>query len=76
MKQQLNGIVVSDKMSKTIVVEVERDKIYPKYKARFRVSKKYKVHDEKGEYKTGDRIIIEECRPLSKDKKWRAVKKI
>ncbi|MDP2930141.1 MAG: 30S ribosomal protein S17 [bacterium] len=75
-KRQLTGIVVSDKMQKTIVVEVERKKAYPKYKAHFRVSKKYKVHDEKKEYKTGDRIVIEECRPISKDKKWRAITKV
>ena len=74
-KRQLTGTVVSDKMSKTIVVEIEREKIYPKYKARFRVSKKYKVHDEKGEYKIGDKVIIEETRPISKDKKWRVVAK-
>ncbi len=74
-KRQLTGTVVSDKMSKTIVVEIEREKIYPKYKARFRVSKKYKVHDEKGEYKIGDRVIIEETRPISKDKNWRVVAK-
>ena len=75
-RRQLTGIVVSDKMQKTIVVEVERQKIYPKYQARFRVSKKYKAHDEKSEYKTGDRVVIEEMKPMSKDKRWRAVRKI
>ncbi|MDP2927111.1 MAG: 30S ribosomal protein S17 [bacterium] len=75
-RRQLTGIVISNKMQKTIVVEVERQKVYPKYQARFRVSKKYKAHDEKGEYKTGDRVVIEETRPMSKDKRWRAIKKI
>ncbi|OHA62319.1 MAG: 30S ribosomal protein S17 [Candidatus Wildermuthbacteria bacterium GWA2_46_15] len=72
-RRQLTGIVVSNKMQKTIVVEVERQKVYPKYQARFRVSKKYKAHDEKKEYKTGDRVVIEETRPMSKDKRWRVV---
>mgnify|MGYP001581851068 CR=1 FL=1 len=74
-KRQLIGEVVSDKMQKTAVVRVERIKVYPKYQARFRFSKKYKAHDEKKEYKVGDRVVIEECRPLSKDKRWRVVKK-
>ncbi len=72
----LIGKVVSDKMQKTVVVEVRRQKVYPKYKARFWVSKKYKAHDEKKEYKTGDQVVIEECRPLSKDKTWRVVGRI
>jgi small subunit ribosomal protein S17 len=75
-KRQLQGIVVSNKMKKTVVVEVERIKEHPKYKRRFRVHKKYKAHDEKEEYKVGDRVIIEECRPISKDKKWRVIKKL
>ncbi len=63
-------------MQKTVVVEVERIKEHPKYKRRFFVHKKYKCHDEKGEYKVGDKVIIEECRPISKDKKWVVIKKI
>lgn len=74
-KKQLIGTIVSDKMQKTVVVEVERIKMHTKYKRRFKVHKKYKAHDEKGEYHTGDRVIIEESRPISKDKKWRVVKK-
>lgn len=74
-RRQLTGIVVSDKMQKTVVVEVERQKVYPKYQARFRVSKKYKAHDEKGEYKTGERVVIEETKPMSKDKRWRVLAK-
>lgn len=70
------GIVVSDKMQKTVVVEVQKTKEYPKYRARFRVSRKYKAHDGKGEYKVGDKVVIEECRPLSREKRWRVVKKI
>jgi len=59
-----------------VVVEVERLKEHPKYKRRFRVHKKYKAHDEKGEYHVGDKVMIEECRPISKDKKWRVIRKI
>jgi len=75
-KKQLTGTIVSNKMQKTVVVEVERLKEHPKYKRRYRVRKKYKAHDEKGEYRIGDRVVIEECRPLSKEKKWRVIKKL
>lgn len=72
----LKGIVVSDKMDKTIVVLVNRYKEHAKYKKRYKISKKYKAHDEKNEYKEGDKVIIHERRPLSKDKRWEVVKKI
>ncbi len=75
-KKRLIGTVISNKMQKTVVVEVERLKEHPKYKRRYRVHKKYKAHDEKGEFKVGDRVVIEECRPISKEKKWRVIKKI
>jgi len=74
-KKQLIGKVISDKMQKTAVVLVGRIKEHPKYKRRFKVKKKYKAHDEKGEYKIGDRVIIEECRPISKEKRWRVISK-
>ena len=74
-KKQLKGIVASDKMQKTVVVEVERVKQHSKYKKRYKVYKRYKAHDEKGEFKVGDRIIIEECRPISKEKRWRVIGK-
>lgn len=75
-KKRLIGEVISNKMKKTVVVEVERIKEHPKYKRRYKVHKKYKADDEKGEYKVGDKVLIEECRPISKDKKWRVIKKI
>jgi small subunit ribosomal protein S17 len=75
-KRQLKGIIISDKMKKTVVVRVERVKEHPKYKRRYKVHKKYKAHDEKEEYKIGDMVVIKECRPLSKDKRWRIIKKI
>lgn len=73
--RKLTGIVVSDKMMKTVVVKVERMKLNTKYKKYFKVSAKFKAHDEKGEYHIGDKVIIEETRPISKDKKWRVVSK-
>lgn len=74
-RRQLMGEVISDKMQKTIVVRVERIKEHLKYKKRYKTHKKYKAQAE-GEYKVGDRVIIEECRPISKEKKWKVIKKI
>jgi small subunit ribosomal protein S17 len=73
-KKRLIGKVVSDKMKKTIVVLVEKWKIHPKYKKRFRIRKKYAAHDEKEEAKIGDLVMIEESRPYSKTKKWELIK--
>lgn len=74
-KHQLIGKIVSDKMQKTVVVSVESIKEHPKYKRRYRMHKKYKAHVENSEYKIGDKVVIEECKPISKDKKWKVVKK-
>ncbi|MEK9130002.1 MAG: 30S ribosomal protein S17 [Patescibacteria group bacterium] len=71
IKRTFRGVVVSDKMDKTIVVRVDRIKAHPKYKKRYKVSKRYKVHDLENKYKTGDKVTFVECRPLSKEKKWR-----
>ena len=70
------GVVVSDKMSKTVVVLVERVFRHPLYQKVIRSSKKYKAHDEQNQYKVGDRVEIAEVRPLSKDKRWRVVGKV
>lgn len=69
-----SGVVVSAKMPKTLVIKVSRVKTHPKYKKQYIRSKKYKVHFESGEYKIGDKVNFVECRPISKDKKWRIVK--
>lgn len=74
-KRTLVGTVVSDKMQKTIVVKVDSVKTHPKYGKQFIMSKRYKVHDEKNEYKTGDKVTFVECRPYSKDKCWRVTGK-
>lgn len=71
----LKGTIISDKMQKTVVVAVTRLKEHPKYKKRYRITKNYKAHDEKNEYKIGDKVVIAECRPISKDKKWAIIKK-
>jgi small subunit ribosomal protein S17 len=68
-----NGVVVSDKMAKTIVVAVESVKVHPKYHKRYTITKKYKVHDETNRYHEGDKVTFRECRPLSRDKRWRVV---
>ncbi|OQA37158.1 MAG: 30S ribosomal protein S17 [Parcubacteria group bacterium ADurb.Bin326] len=73
--KKFKGEVVSDKMSKTIVVRVDRFRMHPKYQKRYRISRKYKVHDEKGQFKIGDVVEFVECRPLSKDKRWRVIYK-
>lgn len=67
------GIIISDKMDKTIVVSVSRLKQHPKYKKRYKIDKKYKVHDPKNKFKTGDKVEFIECRPISKDKKWKVI---
>jgi len=73
IKRTFEGVVVSDKSDKTIVVEVSKTKLHPKYLKRYVVSKKYKVHDPENKYKVGDQVSFVECRPISKDKKWRVL---
>jgi small subunit ribosomal protein S17 len=75
-KRQLQGVITSDKMDKTVVVRVERVKKHPKYLKQFTVRNTFKAHDEKNEYHVGDVVVIEETRPMSRDKRWRVVKKI
>lgn len=74
--RRLQGVVVSDKMMKTRVVAVGRLKKHPKYSKYYSVRAKFKAHDERNEYKTGDQVVIEETRPLSRDKRWIIVAKI
>ncbi|MEK7568064.1 MAG: 30S ribosomal protein S17 [Patescibacteria group bacterium] len=76
MKRKLEGTIVSDKMNKTRVVEVARLKMHPRYKKHYKITRKFKAHDEKNEYKTGEKVLIEETRPLSKEKRWRIIAKI
>ncbi len=66
---------MSDKMDKTVVVEVMRLYAHPKYKKYVKISKRYKAHDPENQYHTGDKIVIQESRPLSKDKRWVVIEK-
>ncbi len=73
LRKKFTGTVVSDKMAKTIVVKVDSTKVHPKYGKRYIVSRRYKVHDEKGAYHIDDKVTFTECRPISKDVRWRVV---
>ena len=75
-KRKIIGVVVSDKMAKTRVVAVSRLKKHPKYLKYYHVTTRFKAHDENNEYKTGDKVTIEETRPMSKEKRWRIIGKI
>jgi small subunit ribosomal protein S17 len=74
--RQLIGKVTSAKMQKTVVVAVDKLKMQEKYRKQYKVTKKYKAHDEKGEYKAGDRVIIQETKPMSKEKRWIVIGKV
>lgn len=73
-QRTFRGVVTSDKMDKTIVVQIDRTVVHPKYGKRYVRSQTYKVHDEANAYKVGDLVTFVECRPLSRDKRWRVVK--
>lgn len=75
-KKNLTGVVVSDKMDKTVVVLVSRYVQHPKYKKYYTIHKKFKAHDEANTYKVGDKVLIEETRPISKDKSFVVVSKV
>ena len=75
-KRVLEGVVVSDKNDKTIVVRVERRLTHPVLKKTVRLSKKYHAHDEKNDAKVGDVLRIQETRPISKQKRWMLLEKV
>jgi len=64
------GIVVSDKMDKTVVVRIDRLKMHSKYRKKYKVSKRYKAHDQENKFKEGDKVAIVLTNPISKDKNW------
>jgi len=72
-RRVMSGVVVSDKMDKTVVVRVERRFAHPMYKKIIRRSKKYAAHDETNKHKIGDMVTIRECRPISKNKCWEVI---
>lgn len=73
-KRRFRGTVVSTGMNKTALVEVTRGILHQKYKKRYKKSRRFKVHDPKEEAKVGDIVEFTECRPLSRNKRWRIVK--
>lgn len=76
-KKELQGIIVSDKMQKTVVVRVETLKEHPLYRRRYKSHKKYKAHlENKSDCAVGDKVLIRESRPLSRDKRWEVIRKI
>jgi len=72
-KKTLKGIVVSDKMDKTVVVEVQRFVKHSKYEKYTKINKRYKAHDEENKYKEGDKVEIQEISPVSKDKHFKVI---
>ena len=71
LRKERMGLVISDRMHKTVIVSVERTVMHPKYKKYLRRRTKVKAHDERNQSHFGDRVLIVECRPLSRDKRWR-----
>ena len=74
MSRILKGTIISDKMQKTAVVEVLRLKKHSKYKKYFKVSQNFKAHNPKNQYHTGDKVLMQETKPISKDKRWKIIK--
>ncbi len=75
-RRKIKGVVASDKMDKTVVVKVDRYVKHPKYGKYYTITKRYKAHDENNTYKVGDVVIIEESRPISKDKNFIVIEKV
>jgi len=76
LRKERSGLVVSDRMQKTVVVSIERMVQHARYKKVLKRRTKVKAHDESNQCHVGDRVVIVECRPLSRDKRWRVSKVI
>ena len=76
LRKERTGLVVSDRMQKTVVVSIERRVMHPRYMKVLKRRTKVKAHDESNQCHVGDRVLIVECRPLSRDKRWRVSKVI
>ena len=76
LRKERSGLVVSDRMQKTVVVSIERTVMHPRYRKVLKRRTKVKAHDESSQCHVGDRVLIVECRPLSRDKRWRVSKVI
>ena len=75
-RRRLVGVVTSNKMTKTVVVRIDRKISHPMYKKQYISSKKYHAHDEKGEYQVGDKVIIQATRPMSATKRWKVLRRV
>jgi small subunit ribosomal protein S17 len=75
-KRTLQGVIESHKMQKTVIVKVSAVKVHPKYHKRYSVSKRFPAHAEDGIYNVGDKVVIEETKPISKTKHWRVISKV
>ena len=75
-RRQFQGVVVSTRMRDTVVVRVDRKKMHPIYKKQYKVSKRYSVHSTDPSIQEGDTVQFEECRPISKTKRWRLLGKV
>lgn len=73
-KKELEGVVISNKMQKTVVVQIQDQVKHPIFKKYYIVKKKYKAHDEKSECQVGDRVLLRETKPLSREKRWAVIK--
>jgi small subunit ribosomal protein S17 len=76
LRKERSGMVVSNRMQKTVVVSIERTVMHPRYRKVLKRRTKVKAHDESSQCHVGDRVLIVECRPLSRDKRWRVSKVI
>ncbi|OGM95954.1 MAG: 30S ribosomal protein S17 [Candidatus Yanofskybacteria bacterium RIFCSPHIGHO2_02_FULL_38_22b] len=76
MPRIIKGTIVSDKMQKTVVVEVLRLKKHSKYKKYFKVSQNFKAHNPENQYHIGDKVLMQETKPMSKDKRWIIIGKV
>ena len=76
LRKERSGLVVSNRMQKTVVVSIERTVMHPRYRKVLKRRSKVKAHDESSQCHVGDRVLIVECRPLSRDKRWRVSKVI
>ena len=76
LRKERSGLVVSNRMQKTVVVSIERTVMHPRYRKVLKRRTKVKAHDESSQCHVGDRVLIVECRPLSRDKRWRVSKVI
>ena len=75
-RTKLSGVIISDKMNHTVIVKVDSVKVHPKYHKRYTVSKKYPAHTDTPDFKTGDKVVIEESKPYSKTVHWKVINKI